>query len=188
MLYRCEFRQRRSIRRPRFPIRVQNFSDLATFSVVFFCILCWMSAIFLLPVCLTYWPRKYTTRVDPHVDYFRQVWSWYDHTLPSYSVFVCQHITWPWPLIFWSWTYDMHGESRDQHCHQVWRPYAYPFLSYDLYNVCRLLPLKIRTRLLRMRRITWPVSRGQKQFHFFVFSTPFCLFTMQLRWLCDESN
>ena len=24
-----------------------------------------MSAIFLLPVCLTYWPRKYTTRVDP---------------------------------------------------------------------------------------------------------------------------
>jgi len=27
-----------------------------------------MSAIFLLPVCLTYWPRKYTTRVDPHVD------------------------------------------------------------------------------------------------------------------------
>ena len=27
-----------------------------------------MSAIFLLPVCSTYWPRKYTTRVDPHVD------------------------------------------------------------------------------------------------------------------------
>jgi len=24
-----------------------------------------MSAIFLFPVCLTYWPRKYTTRVDP---------------------------------------------------------------------------------------------------------------------------
>ena len=24
-----------------------------------------MSATFLLPVCLTYWPRKYTTRVDP---------------------------------------------------------------------------------------------------------------------------
>jgi len=27
-----------------------------------------MCAIFLLPVCLTYWPRKYTTLVDPHVD------------------------------------------------------------------------------------------------------------------------
>jgi len=26
----------------------------------------WMSAIFLLPVCLTYWPRKYITRVNSH--------------------------------------------------------------------------------------------------------------------------
>ena len=34
----CKFRHRRLIRRSRFPIRVQNFSDLATFSVDF-CIL-----------------------------------------------------------------------------------------------------------------------------------------------------
>ena len=39
MNIRCEFRHRRSIRRLRFPSRVQNFSDLATFSVVFFWIL-----------------------------------------------------------------------------------------------------------------------------------------------------
>ena len=57
-----------------------------------------MSAIFLLPVCLTYWPRKYTTRVDPHVDNSHQVWSWYDHPLPSYSVFVCWYVTWPGDL------------------------------------------------------------------------------------------
>ena len=57
-----------------------------------------MSAIFLLPVCLTYWPRKYTTRVDPHVDNSHQVWSWYDYPLPSYSVFVCWYITWPGDL------------------------------------------------------------------------------------------
>ena len=38
MNFRCKFRHRRSIRRPRFPIRVQNFGDLATFSVDF-CIL-----------------------------------------------------------------------------------------------------------------------------------------------------
>ena len=38
MNFRCKFRHRRSIRRPRFPIRVQNFSDLVTFSVDF-CIL-----------------------------------------------------------------------------------------------------------------------------------------------------
>jgi len=31
MYFRCKFRHRRSIRRPRFPVRVQNFGDLATF-------------------------------------------------------------------------------------------------------------------------------------------------------------
>jgi len=38
MNFRCKFRHSRSIRRPRFPIRVQNLSDLATFSVDY-CIL-----------------------------------------------------------------------------------------------------------------------------------------------------
>jgi len=33
--FRCKFRHRRSICRPRFPIRVQNFGDLATFYVDF---------------------------------------------------------------------------------------------------------------------------------------------------------
>ena len=35
MHFRCKFRHRRSIRRPQFPIRVQNFGDLATFYVDF---------------------------------------------------------------------------------------------------------------------------------------------------------
>jgi len=61
--------------------------------------ICWMSAIFLLPVCLTYWPRKYTTRVDPHVGNSHQVWSWYDHPLPSYSVFVCDLVTLTFDLL-----------------------------------------------------------------------------------------
>jgi len=38
MNFRCKFRHRHSIRRLRFPVRVQNFGDLATFSV-YFCIL-----------------------------------------------------------------------------------------------------------------------------------------------------
>jgi len=54
--------------------------------------------IFLLPVCSTYWPRNYTTRVDPHVDNSNQVWSWYNHTLPRYSVIVCWYFTWPCDL------------------------------------------------------------------------------------------
>jgi len=61
-----------------------------------------MSAIFLLPVCLTYWPRKYTTRVDPRVDNSHHVRSWSDHTLPSYSVFVCRYGTWPCDLDLWT--------------------------------------------------------------------------------------
>jgi len=38
MHFRCKLRYRSSIRRPRFPVGVQNFGDLATFSVDF-CIL-----------------------------------------------------------------------------------------------------------------------------------------------------
>jgi len=87
-----------------------------------------MSAIFLLPVCLTYWPRKYTTRVDPHVDDSHQVWS--------------------------------------------------PWVMSD--NVSHWLPLKMRTRPLRMRRITWLVSRGSKTITFLESPTLICLFTIQL--------
>jgi len=98
MHFRRKFRHPRSIRRPRCHIKVLNFGDLAT---CFLHLIFWMSAIFLLPVCLTYWPKKYTTRVDPHVDNYHQVSSWCDHTLPSYSVFVCWYVTWLCDLEFW---------------------------------------------------------------------------------------
>ena len=35
--------------------------------------------------------------------------------------FLCVTL-WPWPLTFWPWTVVIHGESRDQPRHQVWRP------------------------------------------------------------------
>ena len=47
------------------------------------------------------WSRKYTTRVDPHVDNSDQVWSWYDHPLPSYSVFVWWYVVWLCDLDLW---------------------------------------------------------------------------------------
>jgi len=56
---------------------------------------------FLIPVCFTYWPRKYTTRVDQDVDNSHHFWSWYDHTLPSYRVFVCRYVTWRCDLDLW---------------------------------------------------------------------------------------
>ena len=56
----------------RYSAKFRRFGDFFRWILHF---ICWMSAIFLLPVCLTYWPRKYTTRVDPHVDNSHQVWS-----------------------------------------------------------------------------------------------------------------
>jgi len=129
-----------------------------------------MSAIFLLPVCLTYWPRKYTTPVDPHVDNSHQVWSWYDHPLPSYSVLVCRYVTRLcdpdlWPLTFRPSTAKVHDGSRANLATKVEHPTS--VCSWVMsYNDSVWLPLKMRTRPLRMRRITWPVSAGQKELHF----------------------
>jgi len=63
----------------------RNFGDLETFFNWFLHFISWMSAVFLLPVYLTYRPRKYTC-IDPHVDNSHQVWGWYDHPLPSWRV------------------------------------------------------------------------------------------------------
>jgi len=154
--FRCKFWHRRSICRPRFPIRVQNFSDLATFSVDFCILYAKYTPYFYFRFVLTYRPTKYTTRVDPHVDNSHQVWSWYDHQLPSNSVYVCRYVTWPVTL-----TFDLLTLNS---CH-TWRV-LWPTLPPSIKT--RWLPLKMRTRPLRMRRITWPVSRGggEKRLHF----------------------
>jgi len=47
-------------------------------------------------------------------------------------------------------------------------------------NVSHWLPLKMRTRPLRMCQITWPVSRGSKTITFLESPTQICLFTIQL--------
>jgi len=58
MNFRLKFWHHSSIPGPRFPYRARYFRYLRTFSVDW--ISC-MSAIFLFPVYLTYWPRKYVT-------------------------------------------------------------------------------------------------------------------------------
>jgi len=116
MNFWCKFRHRRSIRRPRFPVRVQNFGDLATFSVDYYIIY---------SEC-------------PPYSYFRFVWP-KGHLLSSVTNakaldcvnFLCVTL-WPWPLTFWPWTILVHGGSRDQPSHQVRRPHAYPFVIYEL--------------------------------------------------------
>ena len=49
---------------PGFLYRVRSFGDDFR---RFFHFICWMFAIFLLPVSLTYWSKKYTTRIEPTV-------------------------------------------------------------------------------------------------------------------------
>ena len=136
-----------------------------------------MSATFLLPVSLAYWPRKHTTRVDPRVDNSHQVSSWYDHTLPSYSVFVCRYDTLPCDLDLWPFDLEQLSYMAG-HVANLVTKYEDPTpirSSVMSYNVSRWLPLKMRTRPLRMRRITWPVSRGSKMTTFLESSTPICL-------------
>jgi len=147
-----------------------------------------MSAIFLLPVCLTYWPTKYTTGVDPHVDNSHQVWSWYDHTLPSYSVFVCQYVTWPGDLDLWPFDLEQLSFTAG-HVTNPATKFEDPTTIRSWvtsYNVSHWLRLKMRTWPLRMRRISWPMSRGWKTITFLESPTPICLFTIQLRWVYDE--
>jgi len=138
-----------------------------------------MSAIFLLPVGLTYWSRKYTTRVDPHVDNFHNVWSRYGHTLPSYSVLSADtsrdFVTFTFDFLTlnsccaWRVTSNLATKFED----------LMPIRSWVMsYNVFRWLPLKMCTLLLRMRRITWPASRGSKTITFLESPILICLFTM----------
>jgi len=107
MNFLCKFRHRHSIRRPRFPIRVQNFGDFATFSVDFY---------ILYAECPPYF-------------YFRFVWPTDLESIP--------HASTPTSTIATTF------EDPTPICSWVMR-----------YNVSHWVPLKMRTRPVRMRRIT----------------------------------
>ena len=148
-----------------------------------------MSAIFLLPVCITYWPRKYTTRVDPTSIIYTnfEVDTTIDCRVIAF-LSADSHVTlWTWPF-----TFDIE-QSSYMAGHVVNLATEFedpkPIGSWVMsYNVSRWLPLKTRTRPLRMRWITWPVSTGSKTMTFLESSTPICLFTVQLRTLYDNNN
>ena len=56
---------------------------------------------------MTYWPRKCVTWCAPRGDSFHQVWSWYDHLLPRYSVIAADTLRDLdlWPFDFGKWSY-----------------------------------------------------------------------------------
>jgi len=185
MNFRCKFRHRRSIRRLRFPIRVQNFSDLATFSVDF-CILYaegppYFYFRFVWPTDLESIPR-----VDPYVDNSHQVWSWYDHQLPSYSVLVCWYVTWPCDLNLWP--FDLEQMSyMASHVTNLATKYEDPttiLSSVTSYNGSHWLPLKMRTRPRACSESRDPWVGSRKQLHFWNPrpDLPICRFAYNFYW------
>jgi len=186
MNFRCKFRHHRSIRRPRFPFSARNFGDLTTLYDNY---------------CILY------SECPPYF-YFRFVWPTDLESIP--------HASTPTSIIPTKFEVDMTihcrvvaflsaDTSRDlvtltldlltlNSC-SSWRvtwlatkfEHTTPIRSWFMsHNVSRWLPLRMRTRPLRMGSITWPVSKGWKTITFLESPTPICLFTIQLRWLHDE--
>jgi len=154
MKFRCKVRHRRLILRPRFPIKVQNFSDLATFSVDF---------------CILY--------ADfPPYFYFRFVWPTDVKSIP--------HASTPTSIISTRFEVDMTIHCRVIAFLSSDTSRDLVTLTFDLltlnsshtWRVTRpTLPLSLKTFVHELRVITVPIdyhwkcaeSRGgQKQLHF----------------------
>ena len=122
-------------------------------------------------------PGKYTTRVDPHVDNSHQVWSWYHGRV---TAFLSAHTSRDldlWPFDLEQLTYMVGHVTNLATKFEHPMPIRSWFMSYNVYL---WLPLRMCTRPLRMRRITWPVRRGSKTITFLECPTPICLFTIEL--------
>ena len=125
MNFRCKFRHRRSIRRPRFRIRVQNFGDLVTFSVDF-CILyaeCppYFYFRFVWPTGLESIPHASTPTSMIHTR-FKVDMTINCRVTAFLSADMSRDLL---TLTFWPWSLAVHSESRYQPCHQVLRPVGY---------------------------------------------------------------
>jgi len=94
MNFRYKFRHRRSIRRPRFPVRVQNVGDLATFSVDF---------------CILY------AECPPYF-YFRFVWPTDLESIPHPSTptsIIPTKFEAPTPIRSWVMSYNLAGAPSE---------------------------------------------------------------------------
>ena len=99
------------------------------------------------------------------------------HTLQSYSVFVCWYVTWPCHLDLWPFDLEQLQYMAGHVTNLATKlDDPTPIRSWFMrYNVSHWLPLKMRTPSLRMRRITWPMSRVWNMITFLESSTPICL-------------
>jgi len=184
MNFRCKFRHRRSIPRPQFPIRVQNFGDSATFYVDF-CILYFE--------CPPYFYFRFVWPTDlesiPHASTPTSILPTkfeVDMTIHCRVIAFCLLIRHVSVLEFWviTFTVDYHwkcvrgycacAESRDllvgdQKQLHFWNPrpwFAYSLCTFGGYtiNVIKVIcennarPCVKKThQFLRMREFTWSV-------------------------------
>jgi len=184
MNFRCKFRHRRSIRRPRFPVREQNVGDLTTFSVDF-CIL--------YSECPPYFYFRFVWPTDleiiPHASTPKLIIPTkfeVDMTLHCRVTAFLSADTSPWPGDLDLWPFDLEQLSyMAGHVHNPATEFEDPKTIRSWvtsYNGSHWLALKMRTRPLRMRRITWPVSRGSKTITYLESPTPIAYSLYNFYW------
>ena len=190
MFFRCKFRQCRSIHRPWLPVRVQNFGDLATFSVDL-CVL--------YGVCPPYFYFRFVSPTGlesiPHASTPTSIISTkFEVDMTTHCRFIAflsvdtsrDLVTLTFDLLTLSSCYALlcitTAQGQKVKGHKVTRRInrqqttsnldvdTWPTLPPSLktlrlfvhelrvITVPLCLPLKMRTRPLRMRRVTWPVN------------------------------
>ena len=140
MNFRLNFWHHHSIPWSRFPYRARYFGDTRTISDDF-CI-----GYVECPQCPPYfyfrssWPTDLeSVSHDDHLAVTVSTKFEVDTTIRCLVIallLLIRYVTlWPWPMTFWLWSVVIHGGSRGQPLHQVWRSYVYPFLSYEFWHL-----------------------------------------------------
>ena len=156
-------------------------SDLRTFSVVFFIGEAksppYFYFRFIWPTDLESVPRVEPPTLIISTKFFRRV--------TALLVRIRYVSLWPWPFNLGQWSNMAGLVGNPSTTFQDPTPMRSWLMSS---GVRHRPPLTMRLEPLRMRRITWPVRRGQIFTKYLKSLTPICLFTMQPPWLYDQDK
>ena len=135
--------------------------------------------------------RNFRSKIGPRHSLRRQrfpiirVYFHYPMTFSAYIwCFVHNfHLTlWPWPSTFWPWR-CLRNKELSNVLTNSYRPAI--ICSWVMCDSIWSYYLHLK-RSLRMRRVTWPITRGQKWFTFLKPFNPIYLFTLSLLRCYDE--
>ena len=200
MNFRCKLRHRRSIHRPWISVRVQNVGDLATISVDFCIFYAECSPYFYFrfvwPIDLESIPHAstptstITTKFEAHTPI--RSWAMSDNVFRYFLLFYWKCVRCHCACI------ELRDQCVEGQKTTTYLESPTPICLFTIqlylatttikgrllssvtiirswvtsYNGSRCLALKMGTRPLRMRRITWPVRRGSKNNHIFGIPDP----------------